>query len=561
MNSTQKDNEIDTDVIIVGAGPIGLTTACALAHHGVRFRIFEKAHGISGASKGHDVIARAQELLASISVWDAIAAKSYPAPFTQFMLDQVPLARLDSRGSGSPFDAVLFSNQGVIEHVLTDILTDRGIAVEYGTEAIAIRQDDDQVSIEVALVDEDGNRTGNASSVTCRYLVGADGAPGIVRKAIGLDYEVREFEGRATRQMDGNLHWRRSTKPDTARFFLFPHGFAGVLPVWEGNHRLFFLEQSDAMPSREPTREEMVTRAREVTGDPTFDLTDPTWSSYGEFSHGVSPAYAKGRVFLAGDAGHLTLPIGGQGMNAGFLDAIGIAWRLAMTLAGAGGQTILDSYNPERHGAHSSLGRQQVRGFEQLMHRNALADDLIGKVAGMVPGIGSYVFGGSDLEQLTVAYNDSPISEDHFSRLNPKRIGAPRAGDRVPDASVATAFGHSITLFDLVYNPDGRSWGWRLLLLDGGDRKARPLLRAVEVSLRAYDWIRPVCVFADPGADTDLDEAGDTFDLDGVAHDALGLLGLPAVVLIRPDGHIAFRCSVNSVEALQHFVDRITASA
>lgn len=97
----------DTDVVIVGAGPIGLATACALTHHGVRFRIFERAHGISGASKGHNVIARAQELLHAIGARDALAEKAHMAPFTQFLLDRDPIARLDSRGSGSPFDAVL----------------------------------------------------------------------------------------------------------------------------------------------------------------------------------------------------------------------------------------------------------------------------------------------------------------------------------------------------------------------------------------------------------------------------------------------------------------------
>lgn len=97
----------DTDVIIVGAGPIGLATACALAHHGVAFRIFERAHGISGASKGHNVIARAQELLDAVGARAALARKAYVTPFTQFLVDQNPFARLDSSGSGSPFDRVV----------------------------------------------------------------------------------------------------------------------------------------------------------------------------------------------------------------------------------------------------------------------------------------------------------------------------------------------------------------------------------------------------------------------------------------------------------------------
>lgn len=183
------------DVVIVGAGPIGLATACALAHHGVHFRIIERSHGISGESKGHNVIARAQELLNAIGVRDVLAEKGYRAPFTQFLLDRAPLARLDTRASPSPFGPVLFSNQGVMEQVLTDVLTERGIQIEYGREVFDIRAGDNDVSMVVVSVDEDGKRKGREESLTCRYLVGADGAAGTVRKAVGLDYELQEFEG------------------------------------------------------------------------------------------------------------------------------------------------------------------------------------------------------------------------------------------------------------------------------------------------------------------------------------------------------------------------------
>jgi len=87
-----------------------------------------------------------------------------------------------------------------------------------------------------------------------------------------------------------------------------------------------------------------------VIGDDTITLSEPIWVSHSRFKHGVSSHYSKGQVFLAGDAGHFTLPIGGQGMNTGMQDAIGLAWRLAMTLAGHGEPVLLDSYDPERQG-------------------------------------------------------------------------------------------------------------------------------------------------------------------------------------------------------------------
>lgn len=447
----------DTDVVIVGAGPVGLATACALAHHGVSFQIFERAPGISGASKGHNIIARAQELLASIGVRDALAEKSYVAPFTQYLLDGRPLHRQSSRDLLSPWPDVLFSNQGTIEEQLSERLKAQGHRVDHSHEVRGIDQEDDRVVVTIAPVDDEGNLSGEAFEVRCRYLVGADGVKGTVRKAVGLDFNAQDLPGWAIRQIDGALTWRRPIERDTASFFLFPHGFAGVLPVWENQYRLFLLESEDAMPARDPTREEMIARAREVTGDATFDIADPSWFSYGTFSHGVAPGYAAGRAFLVGDAAHANLPIGGQGMNSGFVDAVSLGWRLAMVLDGAATPVLLDSYAEERKAANDDLDTQQVRGFRQLMQRGRTTDAVLGAVAGAVPQVANYVFGGSDLAQLDRAYRDSCLSQDCFSALNPRFAGSTRAGDRVPDATTVLNGGDSTTLHEQIYNADGHS--------------------------------------------------------------------------------------------------------
>jgi 2-polyprenyl-6-methoxyphenol hydroxylase-like FAD-dependent oxidoreductase len=135
-----------------------------------------------------------------------------------------------------------------------------------------------------------------------------------------------------------------------------------VLPVWGGYHRLIFLSDDTGLPDRDPTLEEMQAIAREVTEDETLTLTDPFWLTHSRFQHGVSPHYRKDRVFRVGDAGHLTLPAGGQGMNAGFHDAVGLAWRLATVLQGGAERVLLDSYDTARAGEHQRLDKQQVKG-------------------------------------------------------------------------------------------------------------------------------------------------------------------------------------------------------
>lgn len=544
----------DTDVVIVGAGPVGLATACALAHHGVSFRIFERAPGISGASKGHNAIARAQELLASIGVRDALAERSYTAPFTQFILDGRPIHRKDTSDLPSPWPDVLFSNQGTIEELLAAHLQAGGHIVEHAHEVRALEQDDDGVTVTVISVDDDGHACGDAKDVRCRYVVGADGVKGTVRKAVGLDFEPEPLPGWALRQIDGTLTWRRPTERDTAFFFLFPHGFAGVLPVWKDQYRVFLLESEDAMPARDPTRDEMVERGREVTGDCTFDITDPSWFSYGTFSHGVAPAYGAGRVFLVGDVAHANLPIGGQGMNAGFIDAVSLGWRLAMVTAGAATPTLLDSYAEERKAANDDLGAQQVRGFEQLMQRGRVADRVLGAVAKAIPQLADYSFGGGDLAQLDLAYRDSRLSRDCYARIDPRRIGSTRAGDRMPDAPLVLNDGTATTLFAQMYNPDGRSWGWRLLLLDGGLEEDHPFLAAAADALSSYEWVRPLLVIADPTSTGDEPLMAAAWDLDQIVHQALGLRDTAAILLVRPDGHLSFRGGVSDLPALVEHV-------
>ena len=549
----------DTDVVVVGAGPVGLTLACALAHHGVACRVVEERTEVRKTSRANNVWSRPQELLESIGVRAPIAADAYPVSTINVLLDGKPLDQVDVGSGASPYGSVLYTSQAVIERTLTQALTDRGVQVEGGRTLRSLTQDADGVDLVVAAADEGADGAGE-ERVRCRYVVGADGGHSAVRESLGIDLVTDALPDRSTRQIDAKLAWRRPTDPDQMWFFTYHHGFAGVLPVSGGYHRMFFLEEEGIVPDRDPTLEEMQQRAREVTGDASVTLSDPVWFSHGDFKHGVAQRYSSGRVFLAGDAGHRNLPIGGQGMNAGIHDAVTVAWRLAMTLAGRAGTEVLDSYASERHDEHVRLDGDQTKGFEQLMYRGRLGDAALGAAAGAVPNLGSKIFGADDLQQLSVAYRDSVLSVDHFSALSPTHRGDPRAGDRAPDARV-TAEGRTTSLFEHLYNPDGHTWGWTLLGFDGRRQGSREQLSRAADAVATWGWVHPRLVIADPAGAEDDQGAKALFDLDGNAHAAYGLEGRPALVLVRPDGHIAFRAPADQAQALEDYCRTVAGQA
>lgn len=219
---------------------------------------------------------------------------------------------------------------------------------------------------------------------------------------------------------------------------------------------------------------------------------------------------------------------------------------------------ILDSYSPERQGTHADLDERQAKGFERLMYRNRAEDALLSAVGQAIPNIGSQLFGSDDLQQLSVSYPDSPLSEDHLRLRQLLHPGAPKAGDRAPDANVTDPQGKTSSLFSSIYNPDGQPAGWSLLAFDGRQAVALPSLLAAVAAVAGWAWVRPRLVLAAPlTPKAAASPATRLADRDGHAHSAFGLEGIPALVLVRPDGHLAFRGPADEPERLRQYCEKV----
>ncbi|MGI2036297.1 FAD-dependent monooxygenase [Rhizobium panacihumi] len=538
----------DVEVIIVGAGPIGLATGCALRHHDVDCLILEERTEMREYSRANNLWARPQELLQSIGVRDALAENAYGIDTINFFVNGVPTTPTAIADVDSPFPTVLYSSQEVIEGTLARIFERRGGRLEHGCKVVDINDDGEGVTVTFTRHDSAEKETRR-----CRYLVAADGAHSTVRPLLDLDFEPKKLENCLSRQVDAKLTWRRSGEPEQLWFFYYERGFCGVMPVWDGYHRVFFLSDDESVPERDPTLEEIQAVAREVVGDETLTLSDPQWLSHSRYQYGVSAGYMRGRVLLAGDAGHLSLPIGGQGMNAGLHDAVEVAWRLAMTLRGEATPLVLDSY-VERGDEHIRLSTQQVKGFKRTIYRGSITDAVLSIAAKIVPNIGSLMQGTDDMQQLSVSYPNSLLNSDHLAGLAHLLHKGPKPGDRAPDAEVVVD-GNTTNLLSYLYNPDGRTTGWALLCFDGRTGDADRLIFPVIQAVASWTLVRPRLVLAGP-----IFAAGEApvlSDLDGKAHGTYGMEGQPALILVRPDGHIAFRASAESSDELVTYCARV----
>ncbi len=171
----------------------------------------------------------------------------------------------------------------------------------------------------------------------------------------------------------------------------------------------------------------------------------------------------------------------------------------------------------------------------------------MGLAAKALPNLGSLLQGTDDMQQMGVEYPKSLLNEDRLSGLATMLRPGPKPGERAPDAEV-THRGETTSLFRFFANPDGHTTGWALLCFDERSPEAgAALLDAVEAAT-PWTWVRPRLVLAGPMIDGAA--APVLSDMDGKAHGAYGLEGRPALVLVRPDGHIAFRADADRADRL-----------
>jgi 2-polyprenyl-6-methoxyphenol hydroxylase-like FAD-dependent oxidoreductase len=329
------------DVLVVGAGPTGLTAAGDLARAGRSVAVLERWPTINPSSRAFATMARTLEVLDARGLADDLLARSHQAPgVTIFGGARIDLTHLDSA-----YQFAMITPQTNIDQALAGYAVAQGADIRRGVEVIAIDQDADGVTVQTH-----GDDASDHSRWRAKYVIAADGAHSTVRALVGADFpgrtilssivlaDVKLAQGPAGRGLTLS-----STRNEFA--FLAPYGDRDASGSW---YRAMVWDRSNQLSDSEPVDRDEIADILTRAMHPDPRLLEVGWKSRFHCDERQVAQYRHGRVFLAGDAAHVHSPMGGQGMNTGIQDAANLAWKIDAALAGAD-DAVLDSYHDERH--------------------------------------------------------------------------------------------------------------------------------------------------------------------------------------------------------------------
>ncbi len=531
--------EPQPDVLVVGAGPAGLTLAAQLHSFGARVRLVDRQLDRVHESRALAIQPRTLEVLAGLGVTQTLVGLGNTAVQVRLHAGHrvVSIPLYDTGVADTAYQFLLFLSQAETERVLGKQLQRRGVPVERGVELAGIDQPGPaQTSLTCRL----RHRDGQDETIRVRYLAGCDGANSTVRRLAGIPFEGRAYPQTfllADLEVDGlDAGAAHTYLADPGMLFFFP---LGTPATW----RMLTLRPPVGSGGESPvTLAQLQAIADQYTGG-RLRLRDPVWISDFRVHNRGAARYRTGPVFLAGDAAHVHSPAGAQGMNTGIQDAVNLGWKLALTTRGLAAPTLLDTYEPERAPVGQKVRRFTDRPFTiatshhplPRLARTQLAPRLAPLAARLTPARAA-VF--RTISELGIRYRHSPASTE--GPRHPRR--GPKAGDRLPDAPLVRD-SQPTTLHAELAAPS-----YHLLLCGPARCWPAPTLAALTERWPSQLAVRLLTRDATPGG------------LHDPAGTALARLGCrpdrAAHYLIRPDGHIGYRALGADLAGLHHYLTR-----
>lgn len=508
-----------TDVLIVGAGPTGLSLACQLIRYEIDFVILDRKETTTPHSKAIGVQARTLEIYEQFGLAQDLISEGAIAEKARMVVGGEVRGEADFREFGkglSPYPFILLVEQGKHEKILYDFIKANGRDVLWQTELESFTHDESGVKANVK------NTNGATRIIEAKFLVGCDGAKSPVRHSLGLTFEGSTFE-RMFYVADVQIDWEFSH--DALHAFLMKDTLLAFFPMTgEKQWRVVgTFPEEFAKDEGEVLYEEIEERIKRDT-ELDLDITNVNWfSTYKVHTRRVNK-FSVGRCFLAGDSAHIHTPAGAQGMNTGIQDGYNLAWKIALVLKEKASEEILKTYNEERLPNAENLLKTTDRFFSLaaspdkfLSYLRLYVFPYIAGAAFSIDAVKKFVF--PRVSQIGINYRNSSLSAGGGSF-------AVKAGDRMPFFEIEGA-----SIYDRLHAPK-----FHLLMFFDGQNNA-------------------------PNLQTELSEYADLIDFHtlplypGIAE--IFDMTESFTVFLRPDNYIGFVSEEVSAGRLKQYLTEI----
>lgn len=580
----------DVDVLVAGAGPVGLMAAVNLARSGVSVRLVDAACGPATTSRALGVHARSLEVYDQIGILGEIAPHGTRVnAFVRHEAEGTNRLDFDFGDLATRFPFMLNVDQVIIERALRAAVAMLGVEIEWGTTLESFEQDADGVTAVLGHQADPASGTDAGSTaenvpqsaasaasetVRARYLWGCDGGHSTVRKALGLPltgesahtWLIADAVVHTDVDRDG-VHWMF---PEGGALMLFPFPEAGT---WR------LLDTTGEGDPSDPAQiaRQFSTKLTQALGRETV-VEPPSWVSRFTIQQRAVPAMHVGRCFVSGDAAHVHSPASGQGLNTGVQEAYNLAWKLAMVLRGQADASLLDTYDAERVPVGQALLASTSRVMATVMVDDPTSATAQEASAGAGAEVEADAGAEADAERrheeferglirgmsgLAIGYPDSALtiaSDEPAPTHAADGPTGPRPGERIGQVWAHEAQSPGWTMLRAAL----RSPAWHLIVREGP--------RGAADAAGLPDWLETVALVGRDGSGADSPSGPDALrgatdpSAHGAAHripDADALvsgtlaLGEEEWILVRPDGYLSARGVGH--EALHAAIDHVIA--
>ena len=496
---------MDTDVLIVGAGPTGLMLANQLVRRGIRTTLIDRHGGPARETRALGVQARTLEIYAHLGIVDRAIELGKIATGANIWAEGSWMARVPLSDAGehvTPYPYILVLGQDDNERIMGDRLLANGLSVQWNTELTDLEQHADRVT--ATMVQRDGTRR----TMDASWVAGCDGAHSMVRERSAITFPGAPYEHVffvADTETTGDM------VADQVNVYLWRDGFHLFFPMRGENHWRIVGILPEGLRDRKDVRfDDVIPSLRSEAGELNF--RGCSWFSTYRIHHRSASRFRDRRCFLLGDAAHIHSPMGAQGMNTGLQDAYNLGWKLALVAGGGADPRLLDSYESERMPVAERLLSTTDRAFRLVVSDSRLAELLRTKILARIAAFAMarepvQRFAFRVVSQTGIHYRASTLSQSQAGL--PK--DAPRGGDRFP--WLRLRLGSDETTTDLYASLDDT----RFNLLLAGQRPPDPGLAGFP------DLLTVSTIPTDPHNDEEL---------------ARARIPPLSFYLLRPDGHV-----------------------